>query len=903
MWLSARHREANGIGYPKGYTSLDFLYTHGWGCNFYTFLDLRGHLDNDKKWATNAGLGFRWLTDCCPVIYGLNFFWDWREARHFNYHQLGAGLEFLWPCWDLRVNGYVPLSLKKKTYQNSFDKFKGNQAIFERKQEVSMWGADAAVGYWLYNSGCFGIHTALGGYYFRGKSSKDLYGGLFRAKVRLTDYITLEGQASWDTEFRWLGQGELALNLPFGPKVRRASRMVTNCCDLLAMEYRLVEKVQRFEIPVTSTKKSKDVARDPVTGLPLTFYFVDNNSNSAGTFESPFPTLALAEAAAAEGDVIYVFPGDGTDTGMDAGITLKNRQSLVGSGGPFAVSTRFGTIEIPTQTGVRPKVSNVDSAKTVTFESTIAQQILISGLSLSSSDASTISKPSGEMQDLTVQYCTINTRSPAMPLESCSSLVSFLAGISIGSFSSGDLICSNTSFATDTSGPIRGINMGSFAGRDFTVENSSISMLDDIGILIDTFSGRDFLCNSSSISNTGDDAPAIGIVTFTGRDFTAKSSSITTSGNETTISPSGILFAAEFSGNNFTFENSSISTTGDGASGIEFATFTGNDFTAEGSSIFTSGSTAPGIYFPMGFTGNDFTFDNSSITTVSGVSLTLDRPFTGQDLLFKDSTFSSVGSDAINFQAISGRDFILENCTISSTGRSDLFVSSFAGRDFLLKNSSLFAGNGSALVLVDFTGRDFLCADSNLASLIVPISIPTFSGDSFTCRHSSLLATAGKSGSEAAIFLGEFSGEEISLTYNTITCQVIQGVLINQIPSSPATNMRVQNNKITAADQAIFFATEAPFTLVAQNNLFTRTEAITDNAVVAAKISAETTHLRFWKNTSVAPAGIYAPNFFGINAPTFLEAESPNLQQSGLEALNDGGFEFQGAPPIFVPFE
>jgi hypothetical protein len=51
-----------------------------------------------------------------------------------------------------------------------------------------------------------------------------------------------------------------------------------------------------------------------------------------GTFSAPFNTLAQAEAASGPGDIIFVFAGDGTSTGQDAGITLKEGQQLIGEG-------------------------------------------------------------------------------------------------------------------------------------------------------------------------------------------------------------------------------------------------------------------------------------------------------------------------------------------------------------------------------------------------------------------------------------------------------------------------------------------------------------------------------------------------------------------------------------------
>jgi len=263
-YLSVRHRGPGGIGYPLAYSSVDLFFNQNLGYNWYGILDLRGHVANDGKWATNAGIGLRYLNDCATTVYGLNFYWDWREADHFNFHQLGAGIEFLWPCWDLRLNGYAPITSTKKTYRKKFDRFQGNRSYFEKKQELALSGLDGAVGYWLYNCGIFGIHTALGGYYFRGDHGTNVGGGLLRAKVRITDIVSLKGEVSYDNEFKWNGQGELAIHIPFGPEIKRYSRSVSDCCSLLAIEYRLAEQVERFEIPPTARHCETDVLFIPL---------------------------------------------------------------------------------------------------------------------------------------------------------------------------------------------------------------------------------------------------------------------------------------------------------------------------------------------------------------------------------------------------------------------------------------------------------------------------------------------------------------------------------------------------------------------------------------------------------------------------------------------------------------
>lgn len=58
-----------------------------------------------------------------------------------------------------------------------------------------------------------------------------------------------------------------------------------------------------------------------------------NNAAAAGgngTSTAPFDTLAEAETASVANDTIFVYQGDGTTTGQNAGIALKNGQRLIG---------------------------------------------------------------------------------------------------------------------------------------------------------------------------------------------------------------------------------------------------------------------------------------------------------------------------------------------------------------------------------------------------------------------------------------------------------------------------------------------------------------------------------------------------------------------------------------------
>ena len=64
-------------------------------------------------------------------------------------------------------------------------------------------------------------------------------------------------------------------------------------------------------------------------------WYVKNNTTGNGNdgdFANPFDTLVEAENASAIGHTIFVYYGDGTDTGQNVGITLKDDQKFIGQG-------------------------------------------------------------------------------------------------------------------------------------------------------------------------------------------------------------------------------------------------------------------------------------------------------------------------------------------------------------------------------------------------------------------------------------------------------------------------------------------------------------------------------------------------------------------------------------------
>ncbi|MEY4529289.1 MAG: hypothetical protein RLZZ156_10 [Deinococcota bacterium] len=84
-------------------------------------------------------------------------------------------------------------------------------------------------------------------------------------------------------------------------------------------------------------------------------WFVKNNvaTTGDGRFSSPFKTLVEAQTASLANDTIYVYNGDNSTTGQNAGITLKAGQKLIGQG--VALTVGGDAIEVA---GTNAKVGN-----------------------------------------------------------------------------------------------------------------------------------------------------------------------------------------------------------------------------------------------------------------------------------------------------------------------------------------------------------------------------------------------------------------------------------------------------------------------------------------------------------------------------------------------------------------
>ncbi len=354
------HIEGKGIGYQTGYTSADFFlalpdsFQHSW----VPFADLRGHVFDNGKLAANAGLGLRYVD---TRVWGANLFYDYRDTHHRAFNQIGLGLESLGCAWDFRLNAYLPVGrTTSHRYDYQFSGFKGHYALISHKQEIALRGIDAELGSSLAQWQDFSLYCGIGPYYFIGPH-KHTVGGKARIDLNAWNYLKLEVSGSYDRLFKGLVQGMLSIQVPFGPGAGCTQQNNIHCCyaDNALLHTKSLKPVARQEIIVVDRHRAKSKARDATTGKPLKFWFVDNTSHFAvdGTFEHPFPSLGQVQDASKPNDVLYVYAGDGSDRGMNNGITLQDNQALWGASIDHTIATTNGPFVIPAQGTEMPLIT------------------------------------------------------------------------------------------------------------------------------------------------------------------------------------------------------------------------------------------------------------------------------------------------------------------------------------------------------------------------------------------------------------------------------------------------------------------------------------------------------------------------------------------------------------------
>ncbi|HEX7139982.1 MAG TPA: Ig-like domain-containing protein, partial [Vicinamibacterales bacterium] len=104
-------------------------------------------------------------------------------------------------------------------------------------------------------------------------------------------------------------------------------------------------------------------------------YVKNNGGGTTGRVDSPYTTLAAAQAASADNDTVYVFTGDGTTTGQSNGFTINhNGERMIGEGVALNADGIYNGATNPQlrAAGTAPHMSNTGNGVTIAKVGTLA---------------------------------------------------------------------------------------------------------------------------------------------------------------------------------------------------------------------------------------------------------------------------------------------------------------------------------------------------------------------------------------------------------------------------------------------------------------------------------------------------------------------------------------------------
>lgn len=274
--FSLSHVEGTGLGYSIGYSSLDLFLSKSFvEKNVISFLDLRGHLFNNSMYAGNVGAGVRYLNPYLNQIWGTYISYDYFKNNRNFYNQVGMGVEMVSDKWDCHFNVYLPVGKTKKNiyrFQYGFledlknEDFSRLEFGLKAREQFALNGVDALFGYRFCNLRYVDLHVSAGPYYYWGRSARtqnafaakhqSMLGGRVVVEMVFQKYIALSGVATYDSMFKWRGQGAITLNIPFDVIFKSWQPGCASC----NLKDRLYDSLQRNEIIVVDylNRKTND---------------------------------------------------------------------------------------------------------------------------------------------------------------------------------------------------------------------------------------------------------------------------------------------------------------------------------------------------------------------------------------------------------------------------------------------------------------------------------------------------------------------------------------------------------------------------------------------------------------------------------------------------------------------
>ena len=286
----------------------------------------------------NLGIERVFSIDAASSDFVMGVWFDSDNDRQGNFghtfHQVAVNGGLKTPLFDLIGNGYFPVgstdfSLGDHTGE---DCFLNRNIVLQAGIDSALQGFDATLSIRPTMFAMYGGSFQLGGYQYK-SPLVDVFSGIrVGTSFQAINSMVVSGEFTYDDRFD--ATGFVNLGWSFGGAGGDQNYGATG---------RDLEKTRR-QAHIARFNQDLILAINPTTGLPYNVLHVDNTAAAGGdgSVEMRFDTLADAEAASAADDIIFVHHGDGTTTGQDTGIVLKDRQQLLGAGVQHIIATQFG---------------------------------------------------------------------------------------------------------------------------------------------------------------------------------------------------------------------------------------------------------------------------------------------------------------------------------------------------------------------------------------------------------------------------------------------------------------------------------------------------------------------------------------------------------------------------------
>ncbi len=369
LWIAANIAD-RGLGYQGSYVTLGTK-TH----LFQDFLDGRwlfegrGHISAESGGLfANLGIERVFSLPSAGAEVSSSFWFDYDNDQQGDFAHtmtaVGVSAAIKTQRWDLYGNGYIPVGTSDfpQGDPNGAECFLGHSIVLQAAIDSALTGFDAMLRYRPEGIAHINGSFEIGAYSYNSALVDEFSGVRVRSGAQFMRGLIVSGEVNHDDRFNFTGV--LSVSLMFGGNARGTEY------GLLGRD---LEPTVRND-HIVRFQQDLILAIDPDTGLPYNVFHVDNTADpgfATGTVETPFTSLADAEAASSTDDIIFVRPGDGTTRNMDEGIVLKDGQLFLGSGVQHLIPVQNGEFFVLCNPidGNRPRITNTLGGPAVTLAS------------------------------------------------------------------------------------------------------------------------------------------------------------------------------------------------------------------------------------------------------------------------------------------------------------------------------------------------------------------------------------------------------------------------------------------------------------------------------------------------------------------------------------------------------